>query len=169
MRILFTISITQEIIKIVNAFYVNKNKKINSLFIILYEKEDSGISRDIKKIIPDKYDFISTYLNNPINKIKLLDDIILYTSKFAGYGKTTEIKYQVKENKGKYYYLPIGGTLSRNFIINNLEKLELDFKNGENTFLHIDLSETDNDKLMNEILMKLIILKYLDSKDKIFI
>ena len=162
------ISITQEIIKILNTLYVNKNKKINSLFIILYEKEDSGLSRDIKKIIPDKYDFISTYLNNPKNKNILFDDIILYTSKFAGYGKTSEIKYQVKEKSGNYYYLPIGGTLSRNFVIKNLEKLKLDLKSGKNIYLHIDLSETENDKLMNEILMKLIILKYLDSKDKIY-
>ena len=34
--------------------------------------------------------------------------------------------------------------------------------------MHIDLSETDNDDLMNEILFKLIILRYLDSKDKIY-
>ena len=161
------ISITQEIIKLLNTLhYTNKDKEINSLLIIVYEKEDSGLSRDIKKIIPDKYDINTKFLEEPKNKINSFNDIELYTSKFAGFGKTTEIKYKVKNKNGKYYYLPIGGTLSREFVINNLEKLDL--KNGKNVYLHIDLSETDNDVLMNEMLMKLIILRYLDSKDKIY-
>ena len=34
--------------------------------------------------------------------------------------------------------------------------------------MHIDLSETDNDDLMNEILFKLLILRFIDSNDNIF-
>ena len=162
------LSITQEIIKLLNALYTFKNRKINSLLIILYENEDSGLSKDIRKMIPDQYDFISKYLKNPVKKINLFTDTEIYTSKLAGYGKTTEIKYKVKNKRGNYYYIPIGGTLSRNFVINNLERLNINLNNAKNVYLHIDLSETDNDNLMNEILLKLIILRYLDSNDKRF-
>ena len=160
------LSITQEIIKIINGLYSYRNRKINSVLIILYENENSGLSKDIRKMIPDKYDSISTYLKIPKNKINLFNDTEIYTSKFAGYGKTTEIINKVKERRGNYYYLPIGGTLSRNFVINNLQRLNIYLNNA--AYLHIDLSETDNDNIMNEILLKLIILRYLNSNDKIY-
>ena len=161
------LSITHEVIKILYALYSHKKRMINSLLIILYEKDDSGLSKDIRKLIPDKYDFISTYLK-PSKKINLFKDIEVYTSKFAGYGKTTEIKYFVKYTGGLYHYFPIGGTLSRNFVINNLEKLNLNLSNNKNIYLHLDLSEVDNDKIMDEILIKLLILRYIDSYDKIY-
>ena len=44
------LSITQEIIKILNGLYLYKNKRINSVLIILYENENSGLSKDIRKI-----------------------------------------------------------------------------------------------------------------------
>ena len=91
-----------------------------------------------------------------------------YSSEFAGYGKTTEIKYKVKERNGKYYYLPLGGVFTRNYVINNLENLNLELKDGKEIFIHLDLSETENDDLMNEILFKLLILRFIDSNDKIF-
>ena len=69
---------------------------------------------------------------------------------------------------GKYHYLPIGGSLSRSYVLNNIKNLNLDLKKGDTTYLHLDLSETDNDDLMNEILFKLIILRYIDSKGQIF-
>ena len=49
-----------------------------------------------------------------------------------------------------------------------MENLNLDLNKGKNTYLHFDLYETDNDDLMNEILFKLFILRFLDSNDKIF-
>ena len=92
----------------------------------------------------------------------------MYSSKYAGYGKTTEIIYKVKKLRGDYYYLPIGGSFTRDFVVNNLENLNLNLENGYKSYLHIDLSETDNDDLMSEILFKLLILKHLDSKENIF-
>ena len=162
------LSITQETIKILNSLYLYKNRKINSLLIILYENENSGLSKDIRKMIPDKYDSIITYLKKPKIEINSFNDIEIYTSKFAGYGKTTEIIYNIKEQNGNYYYLPIGGSFSRNFVINNLEKLNINLNNAKNVYLHIDLSETDDDNLMNEILLKLIIMRYINSSNKIY-
>ena len=108
------------------------------------------------------------YFENPKDIKDIFNNIELYSSKFSGFGKTTEIKYKIKEKNAKYYYLPIGGILERNYIINNLENLNLDFKNSKDVYLHIDLSETDNDDLMNEVIFKLFILKFFDSNEKIY-
>jgi hypothetical protein len=131
------------------------------------EKNNSGLSRDIEKLIPEK-NILSEDLFQPKETKNMFEEIELYSSKFTGYGKTAEIKYKVREKNGKYFYLPIGGSFTPNYIINNLENLNLNIENGKEIYLHIDLSETDNENLMNELLFKLLILKYYDTKEKIF-
>ena len=118
-------------------------------------------------MIPEK-NILNNLLKKPEKSVSLFNETECYSSAFAGYGKTTEIKYKVKEKNGKYYYLPLGGVFTRNYVINNLENLNLDLKDGKKIFIHLDISETENDDLMNEILFKLLILRYIDSNDKIF-
>ena len=65
-----------------------KEKIINSVLIILYIKNDSGLSKDIRNIIPDKYDFIVTHIKPLKNDINIFKDIEVYISKFFGYRKT---------------------------------------------------------------------------------
>ena len=110
----------------------------------------------------------NNFLNSPDKKNENFEKVEVYSSKYSGYGKTTEIFYKVKNLNGEYHYLPIGGSFSRDYLIKNLENLHLSLMNGNKTYLHIDLSETDNDDLMNEILFKIIILRYMDSYEKIF-
>lgn len=76
----------------------------------------------------------------------MFDNIEIYSSKFTEYGKTTEIIYKVKSEKGDYKYLPIGATINRDYVINNLINLELNLKQGKTTYLHLDLSETNNNE-----------------------
>jgi len=160
--------LTQNIIKTLKNLYKMKNRNINSYLLFLYEKVDSGLVRDIEKLIPEKNILDNSFMKPPQKKIESLEKIELYSSKYSGYGKTTEIIYEVKGKGGRYYYLPIGGSFTRNYVINNLENLHLDLQNGDKSYLHLDLSETDNDDLINEILFKLIILRYVDSNEKIF-
>ncbi len=162
------LSVTQKIIRTLKSLYKIKNNIINSYLIFIYEKVDSGLARDIEKLIPEKNILNDRYLIQSENKDKSLENIELYHAKYSGYGKTTEIINEVKDKNGEYHYLPIGGTFSRNYVINNLENLHINFENSKNTYLHLDLSDTDNDDLMTEILFKLIILRYLNSNDKIF-
>ena len=159
---------TQSIIKTLKALYKAKNKTINSYLLFIYEKVDSGFARDIEKLIPEKNLLSNSFLNTPQKKNEEFEKIELYSSKFSGYGKTTEIIYKVKELGGEYHYLPVGGSFTRNYVINNLKNLNLDLNKGKSTYLHLNLSETDNDDLMNEVLFKLLILRYIDSSDKIF-
>lgn len=140
-------SLTHDLIKTLRALYKYKNKEINSYLL---------------------WNILNNNVLQKPEKIKeTFDKIELYTSKFSGYGKTTEIIYKVKE-KGRYYYLPIGGSFTRNFVINNLKNLKLDTNIGNIQYLHLDLSESDNDDLIQEVLFKLIILKFLNSEENIF-
>ena len=161
------LSIKQNFVKTLNNLYLSKNNNIKSYILFLYKKADSDLMKDIEKLIPFK-NKLDNFLIKPEKSISLFNETESYSSAFAGYGKTTEIKYKVKEKNGKYYYLPLGGVFTRNYVINNLENLNLELKDGKKIFIHLDLSETDNDDLMNELLFKLLILRYIDSKDKIF-
>ena len=156
------LKITQNIIKTLKMLYNAKNNKINSYIVFIYEKVDSGLVRDIEKIIPEKNILSNSFLNSTQEKKEEFEKVEVYSSAFSVYGKTTEIKYKVKNLQGEYHYLPIGGSFSRNYVINNLRNLKLDLNKGKTTYLHIDLSETDNDDLLNEVLFKLIVLRYLD-------
>ena len=162
------LSIIQKIIKRFKYLLKKKNNKINSYLFFLYEKIDSAFARDIEKIIPEKNIINDKYLVQSENKDACLDNIELYHAKYSGYGKTTEIINKVKDLGGEYHYLPIGGSFTREFVINNLENLQINFNNIKNVYLHLDLSDTDNNDLMSEVLFELIILRYLISNNKIF-
>ena len=163
------LAIIKELIRTLKFLYnIKKNQIINSYILILYEKNNSGLTRFLEKLIPEKNEFNASYLELPKEKYENFKKIKVYSSDYSGYGKTTEIRNKVKEYKGIYHYLPIGGTLTRDYIINNLLNLNIDLKKGKENYLHLDLSETDNDDLMAEILFKILIMKYFDSKRNIY-
>ena len=161
-----SLSITQNILKIIKKLY--KLKNIKSYILFIYEKADSGLSREIEKLIHERNILNNIYFKPPKKRNKNLDKTLVYSSLFSGYGKTTEIKHKIKESNGFYFYLPIGGEFTRDYIIKNLTNLHIPSENAKNIYLHLDLSDSDRDELINEILFKLIILRYLDSNDKIF-
>ena len=163
------LSATQNALRTLKKIYKLKNKNIKSYLVFIYEKTDSGLSRDLEKLISDKYILNRQFMKKPDKRNEKLDEIIVYSSAFSGYGKTTEIIHNVKDvHSGEYHYLPIGGTFKREYVIKNLKNLNCDTQNCKYIYLHLDLSDTDKDELMNEILFKLIIMRYLDSSEEIF-
>ena len=160
-------SIIQKALKILKTLYKNKNQKINSYLVFFYEKNNSGLSKDLETIIYESNILRDDYLKSK-KEVNIFKNIEVYSSTFAGYGKTTEIKYKVKENKGNYYFLPIGGSFTINDVIENLENLNIDLENGKNIYLHINLSESENKDLMDEVLFKLLVLRFIESKNKYF-
>ena len=174
--ILFTIAhleslelaITQNIIKTLNYIFNKNNRKIKSYLLIIFQDKNSGLGRELKKLISDNKILNSYFCNKPPKMTKLFTETELYSSLYAGYGKSTEIKYKIKDNRGIYNYLPIGGEFTRDYIIQNLINLNLKDNTIDKNYLHIDLSDTDNDDLMNEILFKLLILRCIDSKEKVY-
>ena len=163
------LSDTQNALRTLKKIYKIKNKDIKSYVVFIYEKADSGLSRDLEKLISDKFILNRQFFKEPEKRSEKLDEIVVYSSVFSGYGKTTEIIHEVKDvHSGEYYYLPIGGTFNREYVIKNLKNLNFDTQNCKYIYLHLDLSDTEKDELMNEILFKLIILRYLDSSEEIF-
>ena len=49
-----SLSVTQSFLRTLRKLYKLKNKNIKSYLIFFYEKQDSGLSRDLEKLIPDK-------------------------------------------------------------------------------------------------------------------
>ena len=153
-------------IKKLKKFYNLKKGQINSCLLVLYEKVDFIFTRDLEELITEEHILNNSYLIKPENKINEFLNIEVYSSLSNGYGKTTEIKYYIKRNRGFYYYLPIGGKINKDAIINNLFKLNI--QEGKNSYLHLDLKDTEDDRLMNEVLFKILIMRYLDSYEKIY-
>ena len=170
---LLNLSTTRNLIKTIKFILKNlkaNNKKVNSYILFIYEKKNSGLVRELDLIIPEKNILDDIFLEEPEKTIDAFSKTELYCSKYSGYGKTTEIKYKVR-NKGdkyKYFYFPLGGSFNRDYVMDNLIEKKLDLKQGNLLYLHLDLSETDNSDLMNEILFKLIILRYIDSNERIY-
>ena len=175
-KILFTLanleclelSITQNIIYNIKYLFNRQNRTINSVLLIIFQEKNSGIGRELKKIISDKKILNSYFCKEPSIMTSVFRETELYSSKYAGYGKSTEIKNKIKDRNGIYNYLPIGGSFTRDYIIQNLSKLNLKFNAFKQNYLHIDLSEPESDDLMDEILFKLLILRCIDSKEKVY-
>ena len=162
------LSIKQNVMKSFKyLFKTKRNKKINSFFVLIYKNVGTDLAKEIEKLIPEYNILSDKFLKKP-KKIEAFNKVEVYSSEYCGYGKTTEIKCKIRENKANYYYLPIGGCIKREYVFSNLKKLNIIDKKENNSYLHIDLSETDDDTLMNEILFKLIILRYIDSKEEIY-
>ena len=132
------LSASNSLIKTLKELYKARKGKIKSNILFIYEKVNSGLVRDIEKLIPEKNIINDSYLAKPEIKNKIFDNVEVYSSKFSGYGKTTEIIYKVKGLKGEYRYLPIGGTINRDYVINNLINLNLNLQKGKTTYLHLD-------------------------------
>ena len=125
------LSIVKKMMRIIKTLYKEKKKKnINSYILFLYEKIESGFTRFLEKLIPEKNLLNKSHFNLPKNEYNDFKKIEVYSAKYSGFGKTTEIKNKVK-NKGNYFYLPVGGTLTRDYIIKNLYNLNMDLKQGK--------------------------------------
>ena len=81
------LSIIQELIAHLKTIYEFKNKEINSYVLFFYEKIDSGLVRDLEKIIPEKNILSNYFLKKYENKNKEFEKMDLYSSIYSGYGK----------------------------------------------------------------------------------
>ena len=175
--VLFTL-INIESLKLSERYKIlNLIEHLNSLFnnrksalLILGKEDDDSYERT---------NLIKMVNNISKNKIILLEkkddkehkykykNVKVITSSKSGFGKSSYIKYHItKELKKKYIYFPIGGTFTREAIIERLKKLKLEKK--ENYVIHLDLHQTDLYSLLREFLFKLLILKVYDINDNVF-
>ena len=152
-------------IKSINRFNKKYGKETRGCLVIMYLK-NSEIEKPLTKIIPDSKEILLKEENEDLKFDS--NNIEIYTSARAGYGKTEEIKSNViKENK-HYKYFPLGGDFTREEVIQRLIDFNLPQNDNGNYAIHFDLSETNLTELVQEILFKILILKKLDNNDKIF-
>ena len=111
--------------------------------------------------INDMTDFKNDKIANPIE---------IWTSDVTGLGKSTKIKFEAKNLNLNYLYFPIGGSFTRKEIIKRLCKLDIDKKNTEKNFLHIDIYDSDKESsfIIREFLFSLLISRNYTYEDKTF-
>ena len=133
-----------------------KSEMMNSCLIILFNLNDSEFHRSILNIKNIKLVDYPSPLKGNLKDIKAE----LISSKFCGLGKTRFISKQIDKNK-KIIYLPIGGEMSKNDLIERIKKAFQDNIHMEsiNYILHINLTQTNSIDLVKDFLFKLLILK----------
>ena len=147
--------------------YINL-KKNESIFLILFsDKNQKIILENIKgfKIFQN----VENINENVLNEIKQLvskNEISIICSDTCGAGKTEYIKNNIINNQ-KYIYFPLGGYLTRKYLEKRIEKEIIIEQNKEN-IIHIDLSDTNCEKVAKEFLFNFLIFKYYGYNDKIF-
>ena len=139
-----------------NVFdYIKKeNKKINSLILFVYQNEDHEIIRYIEK--QKSKSMIKNFkIEEKINQIKvnetnekynnIIKNTKIFYSDVCGCGKSTLIKIEAKEKE--YIYFPLGGFLTKKLIFEKLTKIIEKIKEPNNTIIHLDLYDTEQDYL----------------------
>ena len=158
-----------KILKLIEHLNSSFNNRKSALLILGKEDDDSyertNLIKMVNNISKNKIIFLEKK-DDKEHKYKYKNVKIITSSK-SGLGKSNNIKYHIeKELKKKYIYFPIGGTFTREAIIERLKKLN--FEKKENYVIHLDLNQTDLYSLLREFLFKLLILKVYDINENIF-
>ena len=153
------------IIKKIAQFVKEYGKEMISCLVIIYLK-DSEIRSSLSKLIPGNKMIVLEDNNQQYKHIN--DNIEVFISERAGYGKSKEIKDKIDSEFKNYIYFPIGGDFTRKKIIQRLIDFKIPQREIANYVIHFDLSETDLIELVKEILLKILILKKLDINEQIF-
>ena len=153
-------------IKLINKFEKKYGKEMRSCLVIIYLK-NSEMKGPLCKIIPDSKMILLDEVDEKEFKYNS-DNIEIFTSERSGFGKTEEIKSKINKELKNYKYFPLGGEFTRKEIIKRLIDFKLPQNKIEEYVIHFDLSETNLNELLQEILFKILILKKLDINEEIF-
>ena len=142
--------------------YLNRKSKkeaemMKSCLIVCFNLRDDEFHQSIMKIKNIKLiNQIKPEINS-LEKNNVLTKII--TSKICGLGKSTDI-INNKNKNCRIIYLPIGGDISREDLIERLKEAIKDNLSDESIkyILHVDLAQTNEVELINDFLFKLLIL-----------
>jgi hypothetical protein len=159
----------KEMKKINNFDIVNIKEYLDSCIYFVYEKWNKNIISSLYEI--EKIEIDDNKQNKNIYKDLYFDNIKVITSDLCGLGKSHKIKKMIKDKKKKYYYFPLGGTLTKKIIIEKLyillEKIrKANEENYINVAIHLDLYETKIN-IINEFLFSFLITKFYADNEKI--
>ena len=164
------------IINMLKEIIDENNIKMKSCLIFMSKNLEDGLCKSLFKIkFVKQFENISLKI---IEKIKIVDENIkIVSSDASGVGKSEYIKTKAKN---KYIYFPVGGIFSKEEILERLKKLdnEKQINNENDLLLHVDLYDTEQKSLMNDLLYFILVTKsfvkdnnifYLSRKIKIFL
>ena len=171
---LFTIAIPEYINNTKKGYiikYIKKKSKkesemMRSCLVILFNLKDAEFHQSILKIKNIKAinykDF--PYNNNNIKENEI--NIKIISSNICGLGKSSYIN---KDKTNKILYLPIGGEMSKNDLVERLKDIFSDNVNFDlnKYILHINLTQTNDIELVKDFLFKLLILKKCELNENI--
>ena len=136
--------------------------KINELLLV---KNHSGIRRTVT------LDNLSNY--SPAKdsfREHLSQNTYIVRSEICGLGKSAKIKNQIKEKGLQYFYLPLGGNITKNKVYDKLKNLMKKIpkdNNYKNIAIHLDLYETKDFSVLNEFLFSFLITKFYSNNENI--
>ena len=142
-----------------------EGKMMVSCLLIFFSLKDSEFHQSILKLKEIKS------INFDINySDKKLDDINvqIINSKVCGLGKSTYI-FNQKDKDSKLIYLPIGGEMTKEDLIERINIAIQDTSNNGNSkyILHIDLTKTKDIDLVKDFFFKLVFLKKFEVNENI--
>ena len=126
--------------KKIYQFIKTYGKEMVSCLVIIYLK-NSEIREPLSKLIPGNKMIVIDENNDEFKNIN--DNIEVFVSERAGYGKSEEIKEKISSELKNYIYFPIGGDFTRKEIIKRLIEFNIPQKETSNYVIHFDLSETN--------------------------
>ena len=133
----------------------NSSDLMMSCLVIFFNLKDDEFHQNILKI--KKIKKFNPHIF-PQKKLPLKDNIKIISSETCGFGKSTYINNQKQKNED-IIYLPIGGDLTTNDIINRMKNaMPVNFNDKNKYILHIDLGHTNDIEVVNDFLFKLLIL-----------
>ena len=151
-----------KLLEILNLLLSKDQIKMKSCLIILYTSKNTDIYKSLDLLNYRKI------LNLPkqIGKLKYNNDdkTEIISSDESGLGKSTQIKLQIKNKNKKYIYFPFGGVFKREEVIERLKNLNI----NNDSIIHLDLYDTDQNDLMMEFLFSILITKLYGQNEDIF-
>ena len=150
------------IIKYLKGKSKKEAQMMNSCLIILFSLKDTEFHQSILKIKNiNLINQTQKSIQNDENQIGII------SSKICGLGKSTFIDN--KNKNGKKIYLPIGGDMSKDDLIEIIkEKIPNNFNDESIKYiLHINLTQTSEFDIVKDFLFKLLILKKCELKENV--
>ena len=165
------LSNAQYLLWIIESLYIKYKNKTNSTLLITFTDNNSVLKKELTKLKGHRYFVPSDYIgNNKIENNFNKNLIEVWTSDATGVGKSIQIRLEAKKNNKKYIYFPVGGVITRKNIIDRITKLDIDKKNLDKNYLHIDIYDSNEETslIIREFLFSLLITRSYSYEEEIF-
>ena len=153
-----------DLINLMAKLFSNSYIEMKSCLVFAYLDENNNLAKYIQNLQGHK--FLKHDDIKIEGKISFQNNLEVISSDKAGVGKTTQIKLKVAQQKKNYIYFPISGIFNLKDVINRLNKLEI--KSENNTVIHLDLDETNQTEIMNDLLFNFMFTKLIGKNVDLF-